>query len=163
MALEVRGSINGSPFVSLFLILAVICLASAIPARGLKVEVAVPLDQYPCGDGDRLLVVRVMADGGVRLNEESLKPSELPGRLKKAFLNRADRLLFVLADEDAAFGQVTSAIDAAAWEVEHIALMSHFVARHPGNCGPTLPLPVPLRVPTPGLDSVHFWPWYKIR
>lgn len=101
--------------------------------------------------------MRVLTNGRVQLNGEDLDRGAFLSRLEAAFLNQADRAIFVIPDENVVFGQVAAVIDDASLKVNHIALLSHAVHKKQGNCGPALPVPMPLRDPIPGLDSVHFW------
>ncbi len=155
-------SLNGAPFASVFLIVAALLLGSVGPSVGLRTEIAVPQVRGLCGDSDRLLVVQVAGNGHLQLNGQALNLTQLAGRLKQAFLNRGERAVFLLPDKDSTYEQVAAVIDVAVLEADHVALLSHSVAQHPGDCGPLLPVPLPSRDPGSGFDYVRFLPWYSI-
>ncbi len=52
-------------------------------------------------------------DDGFRINQQDVSLKELPGRLAAIYANRADRVLFVKADDALAFAKVATAIDMA--------------------------------------------------
>jgi biopolymer transport protein ExbD len=130
------AGINGGSLASLFAILAVLVPSTFSQPKGLPVDIAVSSGTTFCGDGDRLLVASVLPTGRVRLNDEDVELNKLDRRLKEIFRDRAERLIFVIPDATAAFGDVVALIDIAKGQADHVAMLSHAVLRNPGNCGP---------------------------
>jgi biopolymer transport protein ExbD len=145
-------------FVSLLVILVALVASPSNAAKGFRVDIAMP-SKGMCGDRDRSLFASVLPDGSVRLNEEDVELGKLDSRLQEIFSNRTERVIFVISDEAATFGQVAAFIDVAKRWVDHVALLSHAVLRDPGNCGPVLPMPQQPDVPKPDLKFVPLWPW----
>jgi len=72
-----------------------------------------------------LEVLKGSAEDGFRINQQSVSLKELPGRLAAIYANRADRVLFVKADDALAFAKVATAIDMAhAAGVDRIGLLT---------------------------------------
>ena len=62
---------------------------------------------------DRTLVLSLDRDGAIRLNQEPLEFGSIPARLRDLFSARADRTIFVQADDEVLFNEVAEVIDTA--------------------------------------------------
>jgi biopolymer transport protein ExbD len=153
-----HGASLNAAFVSIFLILTVLAASGSGGAKGLRVDIAQP-SKGMCGDRDRLLFASVLPDGRVRLNEDYVEKGELAGRLAEIFRNRTESVIFVIPDPNVSFSQVAALLDVSHPRVNHVALLSHAVLRHPGNCGPVIPVRQQPDAPKPDLKFVPLWPW----
>jgi biopolymer transport protein TolR len=110
-----QGDINVTPLVDVVLVLLIIfmvvtpLLEKNIPVRtpnSEKVEQAteVPPDQ---------LVVYVDKNGQLRINSESVTPAELSGKLRLKLDARAERVVFIVADDLLRYSTLVSVLDAA--------------------------------------------------
>jgi biopolymer transport protein TolR len=110
-----QGDINVTPLVDVVLVLLIIfmvvtpLLEKNIPVRtpnSEKVEQAteVPPDQ---------LVVYVDKNGQLRINSESVTPAELSAKLKLKLDARAERVVFIVADDLLRYSTLVSVLDAA--------------------------------------------------
>jgi biopolymer transport protein TolR len=131
-----RITLNAAPLGALFLLLAAFVAATGHPAKGLMVTIATA---SPCGlDNYRLVVVRSLSHGRVRINSEDLKREDLGARLQDIFRSRAERLAFVAGDPDLSFGEVAQVIATTARYVNHVAIVTPSVEKaadwRTGNC-----------------------------
>jgi biopolymer transport protein TolR len=110
-----QGDINVTPLVDVVLVLLIIfmvvtpLLEKNIPVRtpnSEKVEQAteVPPDQ---------LVVYVDKNGEIRINSDKVSPAELSAKLRLKLDLRADRVVFIVADDLLRYRTLVSVLDAA--------------------------------------------------
>jgi biopolymer transport protein TolR len=110
-----QGDINVTPLVDVVLVLLIIfmvvtpLLEKNIPVRtpnSEKVEQAteVPPDQ---------LVVYVDKNGEIRINSDKVTPAELSAQLRRKLDLRADRVVFIVADDLLRYSTLVSVLDAA--------------------------------------------------
>jgi biopolymer transport protein ExbD len=115
LASSTQGDINVTPLVDVVLVLLIIfmvvtpLLEKNIPVRtpnSEKVEqrAEVPPDQ---------LVVYVDKNGQVRINSESVTPAELSAKLRVKLDARAERVVFIVADDLLRYSTLVSVLDAA--------------------------------------------------
>jgi biopolymer transport protein ExbD/biopolymer transport protein TolR len=107
---------NVTPLVDVVLVLLIIFMI-VTPMLTKKFWVHVPVKEEPATpppDTSQVpLVLTLGADGGLRLNQEPIAPSELPRRLERAFAPRADRTIFFDAEPGATYGRAVQAMDLA--------------------------------------------------
>jgi biopolymer transport protein ExbD len=137
-AKRVSATLNPAPMMSLFLILSAIVAAERGPSRGHTVDVARPSNDTLCND--RTVIADVLSSGQVRINQVDVRLENLGLLLVQIFRNRAERVMVVSADRDAAFSQVTAVIDASLARVDRVALVTHTVLRGSRGCGPVWPV-----------------------
>jgi len=112
----VKASPNVTPMIDVILVLLIIFMLvipaitagfQAIPPNGVN------LKPHPEEDQDQVLGIDV--NGQYYLNKKPIPNAELGERLKSIFENRTeDKLLYVKADKNLAYGKVLDAIDIAA-------------------------------------------------
>jgi biopolymer transport protein TolR len=112
----VKASPNVTPMIDVMLVLLIIFMLvipaitagfQAIPPNGVN------LKPHPEEDQDQVLGIDV--NGQYYLNKKPIPNAELGERLKSIFENRTeDKLLYVKADKNLAYGKVLDAIDIAA-------------------------------------------------
>ena len=112
----VKASPNVTPMIDVMLVLLIIFMLvipaitagfQAIPPNGVN------LKPHPEEDQDQVLGIDV--NGQYYLNKKPIPNAELGERLKGIFENRTeDKLLYVKADKNLAYGKVLDAIDIAA-------------------------------------------------
>jgi biopolymer transport protein ExbD len=90
-------------------------------ARGLAVQI--PQTPAFCLDNSAGHRAHVLANGGVRINGNSIDPVQLPATLAVLYADRGERVLFLSAEPAAAMQSVTGIIDIAAAQVEVIAIV----------------------------------------
>jgi biopolymer transport protein ExbD len=114
---RLSSDINVTPLVDVVLVLLIIFMV-VTPLLEKDINVRVPstekVDQVAEVPQDQL-VVRVDAKGDLRLNDTLLTKSEYVEVLRKKLNPRppSDRVVFVVPDDDANYGVVTSALDGA--------------------------------------------------
>jgi biopolymer transport protein ExbD/biopolymer transport protein TolR len=110
-----RPQMNVTPLVDVVLVLLIIFMV-VTPMLTRKFWVNVPVKEEapsPQPPSTVPLVLRLSADGGLRLNQEEISEADLPERLPRVFAARTDRVLFFDADEKAPFGKAVEVMDAA--------------------------------------------------
>jgi biopolymer transport protein TolR len=115
MAISVGGAkrgtaeINVVPLIDILLVLLVIFMV--IPnSRGMKVQVPQSFEPPSAQVPDRV-VVQVLADGSLKLNQQSVLQANLRDRLQKVFQFRSERVAFVCGDKPVEFQMVAQVID----------------------------------------------------
>jgi len=74
---------------------------------------------------ERTLVLSLDQDGGIRLNQEALELTSVIPRLRQVLSTRADRTIFVQADDEVLFQEVARVIDTAkSAGAERVGLMT---------------------------------------
>src|SRR2546423_12393753 len=109
MGISVQGSrrgkfaeINVIPLIDILLVLLVIFMV--IPnSRGMQVEIAQQSRDPQPRPSPEVVVVQVLADGTLRLNQQTVSGTGLRERLQDIFKFRAERVAFVRGDSPTEF------------------------------------------------------------
>jgi biopolymer transport protein ExbD len=128
-------------------------------SKGLQIYLAESTKGMPCGDNDRLLLLRTSADGSISVNGEKVAVDLLGRFLGKILGEESDRVVFIWPEENADFSRVAEVIDAARITTRRVALLTARVEADPGDCGPRLMVPRRLVVPNPYVQPVGWWSW----
>jgi len=113
LSTRAKSEINITPLIDVLLVLIVIFMVIA-PMTPKGVSASVPqLGQSDKAKEDRALVLSLDRDGAIRLNQEPLEFASIPARLRDVFSTRADRTIFVQADDEVLFNEVAQVIDTA--------------------------------------------------
>lgn len=113
------GSMNVTPLIDVLLVLLVIfMIITPVPQRGENVLIPQPTPPEPKQQPDNFaVVVQVLAGehGGARLliNQQSVPWQDLTRRLIDIYKTRAQKILFVKADDGIAWQDVATVIDEA--------------------------------------------------
>ncbi len=124
------SDMNVTPLIDVLLVLLIIFMVvTPVPPKGLSTMVPQP----PNNDGGppQTTVVVQLLDGGlgqeptVKINQEDATWDSLQGRLTEVYKTRAEKVMFLKADDDIAFESVAKAIDIGHTSgVERIGLMT---------------------------------------
>lgn len=111
------SDMNVTPLIDVLLVLLIIFMVvTPVPPRGLSTMVPQP----PKGDdpiqGERTVVVQILDRGPgqeptVKINQEDATWDSLQGRLTGVYKMRAEKVMFVKADDNIAFESVAKTID----------------------------------------------------
>jgi biopolymer transport protein TolR len=112
-----KSQINVTPLIDVLLVLIVIfmVIAPSTP-KGLDTRVPQPApadSQRNPRVPDTNLILSLDQNGVIRLNQETLDLASLAPRLEEVLRTRADRTIFVQADDEVLFNDVAQIIDTA--------------------------------------------------
>jgi biopolymer transport protein ExbD len=125
---EMSSEINVTPMIDVLLVLLIIFML-IVPTLSSGESVLTPKPAKGDRTADGTVVLEVLSgnggQAGFRINQQNVSREELPARLAAIYANRADRVLFVKADDKLAFTQVATAIDVAhAAGVDRVGLLT---------------------------------------
>jgi len=129
---SLRGEINITPLIDVLLVLIVIFMVIApVTPTGLQTNVPLSAKAEHPDPPLKTLVLSLDRNGGIRLNQEMLDSSAILPRLRDLFSTRADRALFVQADDEVLFNEVAQLIDIARGAgADRVGLMPKRIAAH---------------------------------
>jgi biopolymer transport protein ExbD len=109
----VKSDINVTPLVDVMLVLLIIMMIVApMLQKGVEVTLPTAANRTDKPDTQDQVVVGVTADGRLHLNSVSLGDDELAGRAREALETAREKIVYLKADKDAAYGRVMAAMDA---------------------------------------------------
>jgi len=112
-----NANINVTPYIDILLVLLIIFMVIQ-PTIEYDLEARVP-SENPEDLPDNVvvqsdaIVVSIESDGSYRVNQDPVQMSQLGSRLFDIFSARANKNMFIPADENLAFGDVVRVIDIA--------------------------------------------------
>jgi biopolymer transport protein TolR len=128
-ATGMQSEINVTPMIDVLLVLLIIfmVIVPVIP-KGEAVLAPRPATNFAKGPNDPIVLELTAGKGsdpGYRINGQQVAKLDLTARLAEIYATRAERLLFVKADDQLAFTQVAEAVDAGhAAGVDRVALIT---------------------------------------
>jgi biopolymer transport protein TolR len=128
--LRKKADINITPLIDVLLVLLVIFMVvTPLTPQGFETSVPQPPALRMKEPSHETLVLSLASDGGIRLNKEDLDATSVFSRLSEVFRTRADRTLFVQADDEVLYSEVAQLIDGAKGAgASRIGLMTERVA-----------------------------------
>ena len=125
---DVSSEINVTPMIDVLLVLLIIFML-IVPTVSSGEPALTPKPAKNDGAVNGAVVLEVLSgdDGqaGFKINRQNVSREELPAKLAAIYANRADRVLFVKADDKLVFTQVATAIDMArAAGVDRVGLLT---------------------------------------
>ena len=126
-----RSSINVTPLADVMLVLVIIFMV-VTPMMGSGIDVQVPeavhATEHP--DTEETLVVSLKGDGSVYINEDDITRDDLLEQLAAILSERADKVLWMKADESLDYGYVLEMMDGCA-HAQGERREAHGSPRHP--------------------------------
>jgi len=125
---DISSEINVTPMIDVLLVLLIIFML-IVPAVSTGEKALAPRPARADARVSSAVVLEVLskdgAEAGFRINQQNVSREDLPGRLEAIYANRADRVLFVKADDELAFAKVAGVIDVAhAAGVDRVGLLT---------------------------------------
>ena len=102
---------NVVPLIDVLLVLLVIFMIIPHKQKGMMADLPQPATRGTSDPPDTAIVIQVLADGSLRINQESVNWDALRGRLEQIFGARANRTAFVRGDGALEFQVVAKVID----------------------------------------------------
>jgi len=110
---SMNSDINVTPFIDVLLVLLVIfMITQPLLRKVLDIQVPVEADARTV-DESLNIVLEIMADGSLAINTQPVTQEGLSAKLHEIYDVRADKLLFIKADNSRRFSEVIQAIDVA--------------------------------------------------
>ena len=109
-----RGTIvelNVVPLIDILLVLLVIFMIIPHKQTGLKAEIPPRAVAPPAAPEPEVVVVQVLADGSLRINQQTVEWQALHDRLLEVFKVRANRTAFIRGDAAVEFQLIARVID----------------------------------------------------
>jgi biopolymer transport protein TolR len=124
----VSSEVNVTPMIDILLVLLIIFMV-IVPAMPMGERALAPKPAKQGGQSSGAVVLEVLRGAGgavgFRINQQDVSGADLQARLTGIFANRADRVLFLKADDKLAFTQVAGVIDLAhAAGIDHVGLLT---------------------------------------
>ena len=124
-----QSEINVTPMIDVLLVLLIIFMVIVpVISKGEHVLAPKPATHSLVAPSDPIVLELTASKGSepdYRINNQAVAKLDLPARLSEIYAARAERLLFVKADDKLAFTQVAQAIDMGhAAGVDHVALIT---------------------------------------
>lgn len=109
---DVNSEINVAPLADVMLVLLIIFMVIT-PLLQKGVDVKLPQAENPVDhpDSEDVVTVAIRLDNTVYLNMVPVAESELPTKLSEEFAGKAERVLFLKADEGLSYGDVLRVMD----------------------------------------------------
>jgi len=125
------SDMNVTPLIDVLLVLLIIFMVvTPVPPKGLAAMMPQPPQKDQPAGPENTVVVQLMERGlgqepTLKINQEDATWDSLQGRLTDVYKMRAEKVMFVRADDDVAFQSVAKAIDIGhASGVEKIGLIT---------------------------------------
>jgi biopolymer transport protein ExbD/biopolymer transport protein TolR len=106
------SEMNVVPLIDILLVLLVIFMIIPVYSKG--EEALIPqasAETSPAPPIDEVVVIQVLADGTLKINQESVTFDKLGPRIEEIFKQRATRVAFIRGDRPVEFGVVANVID----------------------------------------------------
>ena len=123
----IRPSMNVTPLVDVVLVLLIIFMVvTPLLTKQLSVRVPEKSDAAPPAPSDAPppLMVRVMKDGGIRINQDAIDDAGLNDKLGRILAARTDKIVFFTADEDVPYDRAMQVLDSARATAPTIAVLT---------------------------------------
>jgi biopolymer transport protein ExbD len=122
----VKSDINVTPLVDVMLVLLIIMMiVTPMLQQGVAVILPNAVNTVPKPDTQDSVTVAVGRDGSLYVNAKPTNEAELPTKLNELLESKAQKIVFLRADQEAKYGAVMAAMDGLrAAQIEDIALIT---------------------------------------